>query len=316
MRIAFGGRIQKKRYSNSGVNRMFRNVLKDRTTYTDDADRFIKKIASELNMLSSIQGRGLMPGHGVGNKPAILVAVNLGGGAGLSIANILAAANGSNIPYEQSGINIANLKVTDDLKATLIEAVVTSSLTNASTIELIDMSTAGSTAMAVGAAAADAILIIALDSMKAVHDDRVGDYKTTIEGVGLEGFDSTVGRFISSRPTRGYGYGDQLHLEYLKRAAMEVNGIHNFAHEMNVMPDYVSYVANDHNVRYDVTEIWHEDVTEVGNTFHTKLNQIIFLVPVNDSITKASLNANIGVLIASCPNVTYFGDSTAATPFA
>ena len=312
-KIAFGGRQQQKQYSQAGTNRMYVNIKQLSTVVTNARDRFIKRLTTGLNKLSSHEGRKRANGYQAGNKPAIVFAINIAGGAGTSITTILAAAVGTTFIYEQDGSKIYRFTVTEDFKETLRKVVANiTNITNATTIEVIDLATAGSVAMAAGAAACDAMLIVALDSKAAEVDDRLETHKTTIAQIGLEGFDSTVRRVVGSRTYRGFGYGWQLYVEYLKRAQMEVNGIETMPGENRPMPGYPVYLAKDETL-YDVHEIWHQDLSFPGFSRQDNRSQIVVLVPAADAATTTSLNAALRTLIQSCPNVAYHG-SDAVSP--
>lgn len=309
-KIGFGGRLQKKQYANAGVNRMYVSIKKLTPTVTNPRDQFIKRLAASLNLLSSHEGRKRSSGRSAGNKPAIVFAINLAGGAGTSITTILAAAVNSTFIYETKGSVNYTFTVTEDFKETLRQTAANiGNVTNATTIEVINLATAGSVAMAAGAAAADALLVVALDSKPAYVDDRMEDHKTTIEQIGLEGFDINVRRVIGSRPYRGYGYGWQLYNEYLKRAQQEIIGGETFPLENRPMMPIPSYMATD-ETQYNVHEIWSQALQYAGNTRFDRRSQIVILQPVADAATSTSMNTSLRLLLQSCPNVTYHTEAT------
>lgn len=318
-KIAFGGRHQKKQYSNAGVNRMYVNIKKLTSAATNTRDRFIKRLAASLNLLSSHEGRKRSSGRSAGNKPGLVLAINLAGGAGTSITTILAAAVGTKVNYEQKGTTIYTLTVTEDLKETLRKVVANvANVTNATTIEVINLATAGTVAMAAGAAAADALLVLALDNKPAQNDDRMETHKTTIEQIGLEGFDPQVRRVIGSRAYRGYGYGWQLYNEYLKRAQQEIIGGETMPLENRPMTDIPYYMAKD-ETQYDVHEIWTQDLQQssgMGTAQFDRRSQIVILVPAADTVTTTSMNTALRVLLQSCPNVTLHTEATGTNIFA
>lgn len=315
IRIGFDGRFQNKRNSNSGIAKMFINIKKLPAVATNVSDRFIKRACAQLNKLSSHQGRKKAKGVSSGNKPALCFAVNLAGGAGTSIATIQGAAVGTKYTYEVDGTRTFTFTVTDDLKETLTNAIANvANITAATTIEIIDLTTAGTVAMAAGAAAADAILVLALDSKPALIDDQLETYKTTINAVGLEGFAGEVSRVIASRTHRGYGYGWQLYKMYRDRAQQEIIGGETMPLENRPMSDIPYYMATD-NTLYNVHEVWSQDVQYGGFTRFDRRSQVVILQPVADTATTTSLNTGLKVLLQSCPNVTFHTGATAPNVF-
>ena len=310
IKIGFDGRFQNKRNSNSGVSKMFINIQKDPAVAVNVRDRFIKRACTNLNLLSSHQGRKRGNGRSAGNKPALCLAVNLAGGDGVSITTILGAAIGTVYTYETVGSINYTFTVTADLKETLNQAVATiTNIVGATTIEVIDLSTAGTIAMAAGVAAADAILVLALDTKPAVKDDRLETHKSTIMQIGLEGFASTVRRAVASRTYRGYGYGWQLYNQYRSRAQMEIIGEETFPLENAPMSDIPFYMATD-DTQYDVHEIWTQSLQKAGNTEFDRRQQIVIIAPVADTATSTSMNTGLRVLLESCPNVSFYTEAT------
>lgn len=317
-RIGFDGRYQNKRNSNSGVAKMFINIQKLAAAATNVRDRFLKRACASLNKLSSHEGRKRSNGRSAGNKPALCLAINLAGGAGTSITTILAATVGTKYDYEQDGTVQYKITVTEDLKETLRQAVANiPNLVNASTIEVINLATAGAVAMAGGAAAADAILVLSLDGKPAIIDDRLETYKTTIKQIGLEGFGNDVRRVVASRTFRGYGYGHQLYKQYLKRAQQEIIGGETFPLENRPMSDIPYYMAKDDTL-YDVHELWTQDLQKssgMNTAQFDRRQQIVIIAPAADTATSTSLNTALRVLLQSCPNLTVHSAATGTDIF-
>lgn len=315
-KIALGGRKQKKMYSNSGVNRMYINIQKLPATATNVRDRFIKRACAELNKLSSHQGRRVANStRQAGNKPALALAINIGGGAGTSITTILAAAVGTKYTYETDGTVNYQITVTEDLKKTLTAVVANiTNITNATTIEVINLATAGTVAMGAGAAAADAILVLGLDTTKAIVDDRLETHKTTIEQVGLEGFTNVVRKEVGSRTFRGFGYGWQLYNEYLKAAQQEINGGETLPLENRPQMPIPYYMAKD-ETQYDVHEIWHEDDQVQGNTEFNRVSRIVIIAPAADTTTSTSMNTGLRTLLESTNDYKVYTSATSPAIF-
>ncbi len=315
-RIGFGGRFQEKRNSNSGTSKMFINIKKLPATFTNNTDNFIKRACANLNKLSSHEGRRRSSGHSSGNKPALCFAINLAGGAGTDVATILAAAVGTKYTYEVEGSIVYEFSVTDDLKATLTNAIANfANFTAATTIEVIDLTTAGTVAMAIGAAAADAIFVLSLDAKFALTDDQLESHKATITSVGLEGFSNVVNRVVASRTYEGYGYGWQLYKMYRDRAQQEIIGGETMPLENRPMTDIPYYFAKD-LTKYDVHEIWSQDLQYAGNTRFDRRSQLVIIVPSADTATTTSMNTGLRLLFQSCPNVTYHTEAVSPLIFA
>jgi len=317
LKIAFGGRHQQKQYATSGTNRMFINLTKEATSYTNDVDRFIQVAASKLNALSSHQGRKRSSGRAAGNKPALVLGINIGGGAGASLTDLTNTANiGTKYNYEIKNGVTYQFTLTADLVQTLTNVVANiSNITTATTVEVMNLATAGSNAMGAGADAVDALLVLALDMKPALIDDRMETYKTTITQIGMEGFAANVRREVASRAYRGFGYGYQLYNMYLSRAQQEIIGGETFPLENRPMSPIPAYMAKD-NTLYDVHEIWSQDVQLAGNTDFDRRSQTIILVPVGDTTTTAGLNDELQTLLDSCPSVEVFSEATGGALFA
>ena len=312
-RIGFGGRKSKKRNSQSGVSRMFVNMVKESITYTNDVDRFLQRTAASLNVNSSLRSRGARLRHG--SKPGIVFAMNLVGGAGTPLSDFVVGNLGNQVPYEIKDGRTLTIEITEDLIATVAEmiAVVGAQYTAASTIEVIDLSTAGSVAMAAGAAAADALMFLALDDERAVVDDRVESVKTLIEKVGTENFPN-LKKTEASRMYRGQGRGWQLFQDYQRRALMEIFAEETFPQENRPASLPPVYFSND-DTKYNVHEVWHswaeyKDVQRIERN-----NQVVILEPIADTTTKASLNAVLAPWLNSVSMLKKFTDATAPSLF-
>lgn len=310
-RIGFKGRKVQKRNSQAAVSRMFISIQKETTTYTNDVDRFLKRAAYNLNQNSALRSRG---GVRRGSKPAIVFALNLAGGAGTSFTTIAGAALGSTFNYEVNNGQTLTFEVTADLKATLVKLIANTVAVGATTIEVINLSTAGSVAMGAGAAACDALMVLALDEEKAIVDDRIENNKAIINEIGLENF-PTVLKVEGSTSYPGQGYGWQLYNEYQKRALMEIFAEETFPLENRPvsLPPY--YFATD-NTPYDVHEIWHTWVEYKDVQRIERANQIVIIVPSADTVTTGSMNtAGLAEWLNSVPNITKFTSATSPSIF-
>ena len=230
-----------------------------------------------------------------GSKPFIAFGIDVGGGSGTALSAISAGT-----PFNFLTRNGITYSYTPDATfvATIAEIVANSDLTTSSTIEVVNLSTAG-------AAGNEAILVVALDSSQAVVEDREPRNKVRLR-VGLNETLYQAGNITylveASKPFEGQGQGRFYALQYKDRAKGQVftEQWMGMTNTFLTSPDYISetqeynvfIIGNGHeeNVNYSHT---------VKNPSHT-----FILVPSSSgasaSNTLADLNAILAPWLNSC----------------
>lgn len=203
MHVAFTGVRNDREFSVSGIETLpISFTTPDYSTLgtTNALDHLIKNVAWKVNVNSRILGATQAAGDR-GNRNILALAVNLGGGAGTGTGNSVATAGSqstavvdlqsgsgnpvTSLPVYYDGTNTYSVTVDATMNQTFDNLVAGSVLAAASTVEVINLTTAGA------AANADAIILIGTDQELASRVDTEERVKTRIH-VGLEyNFNST-----------------------------------------------------------------------------------------------------------------------------
>ncbi len=148
-------------------------------------DWVLKNIAYKLNRRSRVAGvsNSALP---FGNKDFMILGINTEGGDGVVIGDITC---GTSIPIQTDGTNtvsfVADRKLIAALARLIVahaaDADVTDPVTIASTIELIDLSTAGAEAFAASTNAINVIAAVGLDQITAPFFDNIAQTQTQVE---------------------------------------------------------------------------------------------------------------------------------------
>lgn len=269
---------------------------------TNPLDHLVQNIAYNTN-LNSAALRNALPFVRNGNKNVVAFAINFAGGAGTAMNGFVAGT-----PFNAMVSNGITLTYTPDAAfvKTMANVVANSTdITNATTVEVIDLSTAGA------AAKTQAIMLVALDHQLAVAHDEELKVKVRLN-VGLEtSFTPTVRptKFEASKPYEGEGSSRSWQLEYNNRARLNV-----FSQQARMYGDYFieapSYILPD--IYYTAYIIDSKDEQEVAYSHMSEyFHRTIILVPspltsgtgVTDANTATDLNAYLGQWFTSLRSI-------------
>lgn len=188
----------------------------------DPKDFVLQNLAKKLNAYSKLN---TLTNSGIqkGNRNLVVLGVNTTGAAGTVIGNVTL---GTVIPVQTDNGIVTNLVADYPLLQTLARLVQDSVLVNASTIELIDITTAGA------AAKVDAIIVVGLQEKLSVNFDDI-EQTTVIPELHLtDGFQTTA-----SKPTRvkcaakeGTGQGRKWKIESANRYLTTVHTMQTWPH--------------------------------------------------------------------------------------
>ena len=197
MHIGFTGVRNNREFAISGIETLpISYTTPNYTTLgtTNGVDHLLKNVAHKVNLNSNTLGL-VRPGGRSGTRNVIALAVNIAGGAGTGTGNSVTTAGSQStavvdlqsgsgnpvttIPVEYDGTNTFSIAVDATMNETFDNLVANSVLTAASTVEIINLATAGA------ALKADAIVLIATDKETAIVTDTETAVKVRLH-VGLE----------------------------------------------------------------------------------------------------------------------------------
>lgn len=313
LKITMDGRRKNKTYGVSSFDNVqpsFRGLAYTTTpSIVNPLDHIVKNLAYTTNLQSAAVDH--MPNKYGGTKPFVAFAVDVDGGvAGSTTLTAIAAGT----PFDFMVRNGVTLQYTPDAEfvATITNVIANSELLTTSTIQVIDLGTAGA------AAGADTILLVALDDRMAVVEDREKTTKVRLRvGAGdLKLGNQQLGLVEASSADEGFGKGRLFYINYQERAEHMIwsEQVTGDPRSWLRVPSYV-----DPTLTYNITSIFHRDDLESTYTFNSKHPHVThILVPataagVGEAATVTSLNLIVGPWLASVPNLEHT-DTPAAMP--
>lgn len=275
-------------------------------------DHLVKNLVYSAN-LNSYALRYNMPFVKRGNKNFVAFAINFAGGAGTALSSITA---GTPFPTIVSNGQTINFIPDADFVQTITNIIANGTsygVVGATTIELVDLTTAGTVDEAQG------ILLIALDHKLAVARDEIAQVKVRLN-VGLEyGFNGVNTTKVNlSKPYEGEGKARVWQLEYDKRARLNIFTQQNrmYGEYFLQPPTYIDQTKN-----YTAYIIEHKDEYQVAYSHDSEyFHRLIILVPctestpgvfVTDATIKGNLNTYLGQWLTS---VRALGKLESSTP--
>lgn len=151
-----------------------------------------------------------------GQKPAVALAIDVSGGSGVALGTIDCGTSISVMTTTVNGVTSTSTIVADQtMVETVRQLIANSSLTAASTIEVINISTAGTA----GTPAIDAMVVLGLDNELAHAYDDIYSTKVRVDVELGEGFLlQDITEVKGSDAFDGYGKGRQWRIQYDTRA--------------------------------------------------------------------------------------------------
>lgn len=242
---------------------------------TSPLDHLVQNLVYNAD-LNSYAMRYNMPFVRRGNKNFVAFALKLAGGSGTKIGNIVAGvsfpaitSNGSTVSYIPNGDFVETIK-------NVIANGSTSGVTANTTIELVDLSTAGA------ATKTDAILLVALDHTLAAARDEIVPVKVRLN-VGLEyGFQSGVSAAKAnlSKPFEGEGKARTWQLYFDNGARLNIFTQQSRMHTEYFLqaPSYIDATKDYTAYIIDSKEEYQVAYSHDSEYFH----RTIILVPVTE----------------------------------
>lgn len=211
-----------------------------------------------------------------GNKNFVAFAINFAGAGGTALSTITA---GTPFPILVSNGQNVNFIPDVDFVQTITNIIANGAsygVTGASTIELVDLSTAGVNDEAQG------ILLVSLEHQLAAAHDEIPQVKVRLN-VGLEyGFNGVnTTKANLSKPYEGEGKGRVWQLEYNNRARLNV-----FTQQNRMYGEYFLEVPSyiDETLHYTAYIIEHKEEYQVAYSHDSEyFHRLIILVPCTES---------------------------------
>ena len=263
-------------------------------------DHLVQNLVYSAN-LNSFALRYNMPFVKRGNKNFVAFAINFTGGSGTKLGNITAGVGFPAIVSNGSNVNF----IPDaDFVQTITNIIANGSsygIDADTTIELVDLSTAGAADVAQG------ILLVALDHKLAAARDEIAQVKVRMN-VGLEyGFNSgtSTTKVNLSKPYEGEGKARVWQLEFDKRARLNI-----FTQQNRMYGEYFlqppTYI--DQTKDYTAYIIEHKDEYQVAYSHDSEyFHRLIILVPVTEQPEVRTLTVDTKSTSAANATVTLNG---------
>lgn len=298
MNIGFNSARQDRFYSVTGLEIFSPQfVTPDYTALgtTDSLDHFVQNMVMKVNLNSAALEFG---NTFQGNKNVIAFAVRSGiGGAGTALSAFTAGATVDVLTYK--GVTY-NITVDADMAASMTAAIAASGLAATSTIEVVDLTTAGS------AVNTDRIVLMALDHETTLLKDRGTKIKPRLI-VGLDDTfsGSTILKVRGSKNYEGHGQGSKWQIQYESRAAMQHWSAQNHPSNADFFIEAPTYI--DSNAVYTAYILESRKDDEVVTYSHANMqaDRTIILLPATyaggttNTTLLTSLNNVLGVWLAS-----------------
>ena len=240
-------------------------------------DALVQNLVHQTNMNSSL----ISSNNSKGVLPFVALAINSGGGTGVAIGSIstgTASGYGFNFDAQQ----VAAL-------AEVVANTATTFITNSSTVEPIDLTTAGS------ATNCDIILQLGVDEQIA-YVDRIPSRKVRLDVGLIDGFASTVNVQKPSLPIEGQGLSRQLKIRYDSSAGQRIYTQNRTEYPVILPPNY--FVEDE---TYDIYLIEHFALTVPDDLvgYNDSPQKVIICVPHSNTTTKTQLEGVLNPYFAS-----------------
>ena len=273
--ISFRSRIKDRNFTMSSLEvAQVHYSTPDYTTLAtvDPLDDLVQNLVYQANTFSKV----ITTNGRTGNRDFVAFAVNIAGGAGVALSALDNTAGGVATGY---GFN-----TTAAMGEAFVDIIANTVLTTSSTVEVVDLSTAGS------AANCDAIIIMSLDRDLAVGYDRIADVRTRVQVGLIDGFNyPTVLNVEGAQAQEAEGTARKWRLFYEdtmgQRFYAKNKTLFPFAYQY---PDFI-----DDTKSYDAMILEYEDVPyTLDSSLTTDPHKLIILIPSDATGTlKADLEA-------------------------
>jgi len=327
-------------YGDNDNVRAFSFVTPNYTTLgtVSPLDHLVKNVAYKINNYSKAAA-SISGSNAKGNQPFVALAINAAGGSGTAIGAITC---GTSIPFMNDKNVFVSTNVTSSLVAntSLVSALAklmkdNATIVPASTIEVIDLSTAGN------AASADVLVVIGLDHTKGAYFDNIEQVMVRAE-VNLGSAFRTAGLVETKVPySEGFGQGWKWTIDNDNSAQLQVHTMQNTPRGeyfsegykyIDPTKDYNSYIIEYYDVN-DLLTLQTKSTKQLnillpatatcgtvtqGETNITAGNPAV-ITATSESATITSLNAILGAWLESARTYSQHelgGAAVAATYFA
>jgi len=315
------------------VNLKFRSVRKDRT-YGGNLDQFtvdyvapaspstsgvLGNLVYNINKLSKLNNMVPLYSRLAAKKHVLALAIDLDGAGGGTALGTLAV--GSTVNVGTDGTNTMTITITKDLLQTIYRGITDTALLTTSTIVNVNPST-------VGAGAVDALIVLGLDHEESLAFDDINQVKTTVEAT-YNGFTTyTDTKVCDAREWQGTGREYRIWYDeraYAQSGSQQLTG---FADEL-ILP--TNYIVESSLYTASIIDIQNVDQVDTGDGIIQQTRIWILLPATDDSgsatgatgittstsaaTTLASIEAIMGVWIASNANIKYLGAASSSNLF-
>jgi hypothetical protein len=302
--VAFRGTRTDRTFGDN-LDTFFANYETPAVLPTEEQDLVNQNVAHQVNLMSTLLG---------GNKRVVALGINLTGGSGQALGTITSATNIPFMTYNGTQNLASNKNLVNTLKAVVDNTV----LTNTSTIEVIDIATAGA------AAKVTHVLIIGLDEVPARAYSGIANRRSRIDV-------SVVGgtEVFASRAREDEGQGYQLIIKS-DESNFYNGGTTELANHSDFLLKAPQYI--DPNALYSVAiiDLYDDEPALVSNPNYEK--RLFILLPATDDSATATVAAGVVTSTNASSTVTdleaifkpwlksntqveYLGDQTASVIF-
>lgn len=264
----------------------------------------VENVGYKVNLQSSAFSSAFTQ-RGRGLHKVVALAIDYGGGAGTGTGTSTAvstsfidiiAGTSATIPVAVINGTTVSIANTPEVKAAFTALVADTAITNAATVEVIDLSQAGA------GRTPDTLMLLGLDETKSLATDEIPFVRSNLI-VGLDGgyktgVVPTIVESVDAKEGSGQGWKLEIDEKYRSQRTQWSNqmvGIENFLEAKARVDKTASYnvyalqVANDFAVGYSHTA--------------NHNNLYVIAVPTGDTTTIASLNAKLAPWLNSVSNI-------------
>jgi hypothetical protein len=294
-------------------------------TVAEEADYVLQNLVYSINQRSVFTNTGKANEYR-GTKPIIAFGIKRSGGSGTAVGTI---AIGTNISYQESNGNTSVYKANAPFVVALAKLVQNGSILATSTIEVVDLATAGAASLI------DTFIVVSFDEREAAYFDDIVFVRTNLEG----SLDLNPSEFYTSNinAVQEVNSGRQLLVAFRNRAGLNVHTMQNHPHG-EWFSRGKEYIEESSRYNLNIIEYFEiEDTLTIESVTQSKVF-IPTKVSINESQTVANivtnLNANLngytvtsdvsdvvsdlndilGPWLSAQSNIVYLGNSVENTP--
>jgi hypothetical protein len=275
--VELDGTRQEREYSQN-TDTVIGNYTTLDTLPTDGKDQILQNIAYDINLRSKLTGS---------NRNVVALAINETGGSGVAIGTI---DNTTVFNFMTNNGETYTMTSSFQLVRSLLAQVADSTLTEASTIEVIDLSTAGAAAKVTN------LLFVGLDAQPSVYFDDVSQVRTDVTVNPAKELEQ-VSTVVKVFGIEAINSGRTVAIHNQDRAQLNIHTQQNHPHGEFFSEGYNALLASKNYGVYGIEFYDYSSTIITGDTPYEK-KAYIYWEQSETSITVTAAIAGTGIVIA------------------